>query len=112
MIMVLAITVVGYVVAQILQTPINNLVGVADKTLPGDITEATLITIVSAMVLWRLVIRPLRDQTASAQKAVSEREAALKGEAAAQEFRARLHRALEMTSTEAATYAVANRALR
>jgi hypothetical protein len=50
MIMVLAITVVGYVVAQILQTPINNLVGVADKTLPGDITEATLITIVSAMV--------------------------------------------------------------
>lgn len=111
MITVLAITVVGYVVAQILQTPINKVVGVADKTLPGDITEAALITIVSGVVLWRLVIRPLRDQTATAQRAVSEREAALRAEAGAQEFRARLHRALEMTSTEAATYAVANRAL-
>lgn len=75
MVTVLAITVVPYVFAQILQTPINKLIGVADRTLPRDITEATLITIVSGIVVWRVVIRPLRDQTASAQKAVSEREA-------------------------------------
>lgn len=111
MLKVLSITVVAYLVAQIIQSPVNKLIGVKDKTLPGDITEATLITIVSATVLWRFVIRPLRDQSKRAEEAVSEREGALRAEAASQEFRARLHRALEMTSTEAATYNVANRAL-
>lgn len=108
---VLATTIVGYIVAQLLQNSIDRLLGVGDHTLAGDCTEATVITIVSAAILWQLVLRPLRARNAQAQAAVAEREAALVAEASSQEFRARLHRALEMSSTEDAVYTVANRAL-
>jgi diguanylate cyclase (GGDEF)-like protein len=111
MLKVLSTTVVAYVVAQLLQSPIDRLVDVKDRTIPGDCTEASIITLVSAAILWQFVLRPLRARNAEAQAAVAEREAALRAEATHQEFRARLHRALEMSATEDATYSVTNHAL-
>ena len=108
---VLATTVAAYIVAQLVQSPVNRGMHVNDGTTPGDIVEATVITAVAAVLLWWLVLRPLRISNLRARADVAEREATLRRDASGQEFRARLHRALEMASNESGTYDVVARAM-
>jgi hypothetical protein len=103
MLKVLATAIVAYTVAQLVQNRVNRAVHVHDGSVPGHVTEALVIMSVSAVVLWRLVLRPLRANNERANVEVADREAALRRDATGQVFRARLHRALEMSASEAGT---------
>ena len=107
----LVIMVVAYAAAQLVEGPTDRLLDVRQGSLVSDAVEAAVITLVAGFALWRVVVRPLRARSLLAQAEVADREAALRAEASGQEFRARLHRALEMATTEASAYAVADRAL-
>jgi len=66
---------------------------------------------VNGALVWVVVVRPLRRTARSERDATAEREAQLRAEAQRQEFDTRLHRALEMASTEEASYSIVRRTL-
>ena len=73
--------------------------------------EASVLTCVTGALLWVLVVTPLRRTAESERLATAEREAQLRAEGRRQDFDARLHRALEMATTEEASYGIVRRTL-
>jgi diguanylate cyclase (GGDEF)-like protein len=105
------VTVVAFEVAQGVQKVVYPHIGLIVDTVPAQLVEVTVIGAVSALIMWPLVLRPLRVSTAQASKDAGEREEALRADRNTQEFHAQLHRALEMTNVEDGAYLVARRAM-
>lgn len=106
-----AITVGSFEIAQFVQNNWYDEAGIRTDSVLGALIEVTLMATSSALLLWPLVMRPLRQRTAAAQRETAEREQVLRDDRNAQEFYAQLHRALEMASVEDGVYAVARRAV-
>jgi len=81
----------------------------------GPLKEFLVVTValtgVTGVLLWILVVQPLRRTVEAERQATDEREAQLRAESQRQDFDARLHRALEMAATEDASYATVRRTL-
>jgi diguanylate cyclase (GGDEF)-like protein len=73
--------------------------------------EAIVLTCITGALLWVLVLQPLRRTAEAERLATAEREAQLRAEGQRQDFDARLHRALEMATTEEASYGIVRRTL-
>jgi diguanylate cyclase (GGDEF)-like protein len=92
-----AITGVSYLAAQLADSGVYALLRLRSDSVAAELVECAVIACVSGILMWPLVLRP--------------REAALRADRNAQEFDARLHRALEMAGTEDGAYVVARRAV-
>jgi diguanylate cyclase (GGDEF)-like protein len=106
-----AITVGSFEIAQFVQNNWYDGAGIAPDSVLGSLIEVTIVAACSALLVWPIVVRPLRQRTAAAQRETAEREQVLRDDRNAQEFYAQLHRALEMASVEDGVYTVARRAV-
>jgi len=106
-----AITVASFWMAQLAETYVYPVLGLTTDTLPALVFEVSLLFASSAALMWPLVLRPLRTRAAQARADADSREALLRIDRNAQEFHARLHRALEMATVETRAYDVTRRAM-
>lgn len=82
-----------------------------DSELQELLTEGGVLTGISGTLLWLAVVWPLRRMVESERQITAAREAQLRAEGRRQDFDARLHRALEMATTEEASYGIVRRTL-
>jgi diguanylate cyclase (GGDEF)-like protein len=103
----LAIMVVTHVILELtLQSLLKEL-----EPLVEFLVGMVVLTCVTGALLWILVIQALRHTAQAERQATADREAQLRAEGLRQDFDARLHRALEMASTEEASFAIIRRTL-
>jgi diguanylate cyclase (GGDEF)-like protein len=106
-----AITVASFLIAQLAERHLYQYIGLTVDTLPAEVFEVAVIFGMSALLIWPLVLRPLQEQATAARADADAREQLLRADRNTQAFHARLHRALEMTKSEAGAHEVARRAL-
>ena len=106
-----AITVASFWIAQLAESNLYPVLGLEVDTLPALAFEVSVLFLTSAALIWPLVLRPLRERAARSQAAADAREELLRIDRNAQEFHARLHRALEMATVETRAYDVTRRAM-
>jgi len=94
----LSTLVVGVALANGLAILTAQLVGV--RAHADDVTRAALVCVFSAPMLWLFGVSPLRRVSLDDRVRDAEREKALIAEAERQQFRARVHRAMEMADDE------------
>lgn len=73
--------------------------------------EVAVMAVVTCVVLWVGVLRPLHRRINAERASSQSRQQALTGHAQVREFESKLHRALEMASTEDMTYRTTRKAL-
>lgn len=73
--------------------------------------EVVTMGLVTSLVLWVGVLRPLQRQVATERRAAEEHQAQIQLTAQRQQFESQLHRALDMADTEQAAYRVTTKAL-
>jgi diguanylate cyclase (GGDEF)-like protein len=94
-----AITVASFWLSQVVESYLYPLLDLEVDTLPALMVEVAVLFAASAILMWPLVLRPLRQRAARAQAEADAREDLLRVDRNAQEFHARLHRALEMAGS-------------
>ena len=104
---VLAIIIGAHLLVELTLEPLLNDLAELQRLL----VITVVLTCLGGSVLWVLVVRPLRHMVETERQATATREAQLRTEGQRQDFDARLHRALEMATTEDASYGIVRRTL-
>lgn len=78
----------------------------------GQLLEVLVMAVVTSMVLWVGVLRPLLREVATEREATGVHQRNIEATAQRRNFESQLHRALEMSGTEEAAYRATSRALR
>jgi diguanylate cyclase (GGDEF)-like protein len=78
----------------------------------GQVFEVVLMALVTSLVLWLGVLRPLLRQVDSERRSTEAHQRQIQATARRQQFESQLHRALEMSGTEEAAFRTTGKALR
>lgn len=80
--------------------------------LVGTALEVALMSVMTSVVLWLVVLRPLLEANERERAAADQRQALLEANAGHQRFEAEMHLALEMATTQDRAFRAARKALR